>query len=36
MSVKKLVAVILTMLALSLSGTVTTAAVADTVPPRCC
>ena len=36
MSVKKLVAAVVAVVLLSLSGTVTTAAVADTKPPRCC
>jgi hypothetical protein len=36
MNVKKLMAALLAVVMLSLSGTVTTAAVADTKPPRCC
>jgi hypothetical protein len=36
MNVKKLTAALLAVVMLSLSGTVTTAAVADTKPPRCC
>jgi len=36
MSVKKLTAAVLAVVMLSLSGAVTTAAVADSKPPRCC